>query len=126
LGLAPRRDVPRQGAARVTVAHELCHLLVDRGQALGAVDILNGQMPLAVEQRARAFAAELMLPSEAAAQVWVASKPQITKHGVASVLKRLTQRFGVTTSIAAWQLEHGLHDRVPNLGFLLDQIAPYR
>jgi hypothetical protein len=126
LRLTSGREVAGQGAARVTIAHELCHLLVDREQALGAVDILNGRMPLLVEQRARAFAAELMLPSEAAAQMWRESNFDPGKDGVLSVLKRLTQRFGVTTSIAAWQLEHGLHDEIPNLGFLLDQIVPNR
>jgi hypothetical protein len=38
----------------------------------------------------------------------------------------LTQRFRVTTSIAAWQLEHGLTDEDPTLNFLLEQIAPQR
>jgi IrrE N-terminal-like domain len=126
LALVPRQDMARQGSARVTIAHEMCHLLVDRGHALGAVDILNGRMPLAVEQRARAFAAAFMLPAEAAAEVWNRVAPDLSKQGVLSVLKRLTQRFGVTTSIAAWQLEHGLHGQIPNLGFLLDQIAPQR
>jgi hypothetical protein len=126
LALARRRDVAGQGAARVTIAHELCHLLVDRERALGAVDILNGRMPLAVEQRARAFAAAFMLPAEAAAETWWAINPELSKDGVSSVLKRLTQRFGVTKSIAAWQLEHGLHDEIPNLSFLLDQVVAWR
>ena len=121
-----RADVAGQGAARVTLAHELCHLLIDRGRALGAVDILAGRMPLPVEQRARAFAAELMLPSEAAARAWADTRPEITTDGVRSILKSLTQRFGVTASIAAWQLEHGLRDQVANLSFLLDQIVPSR
>jgi Zn-dependent peptidase ImmA (M78 family) len=126
LELNRRENVAGHGAARVTIAHELCHLLVDRGRALGAVDILNGRMPLAIEQRARAFAAALMLPAEAAAQTWREMKPEISKEGVSSVLRRLTRRFGVTTSIAAWQLVHGLPDEMPTLGFLLDQIAPRR
>lgn len=126
LALSRREDVAGQGAARVTVAHELCHLLVDREHALGAVDILNGRMPLVVEQRARAFAAAFMLPSEAAAHTWREMSPELTNEGVSAVLRRLTRRFGVTTSIAAWQLEHGLRGEYPVVNFLLEQIAPQR
>ena len=126
LALVSRQKAAGQGSARVTIAHEMCHLLVDRGHALGAVDILHGRMPLAIEQRARAFAAAVMLPAKAAAEVWDRVAPDLSKQGVSSVLSRLTRRFGVTTSIAAWQLEHGLHGQIPNLGFLLDQIAPQR
>ena len=46
LALTPRREAAGNGAARVTAAHELCHLLFDRDRALGVVDILNGRMPL--------------------------------------------------------------------------------
>jgi hypothetical protein len=126
LALGRQEKVAGSGAARVTLAHELCHLLVDREHALGAVEILNGRMPLMVEQRARAFAAAFMLPSEAAAQMWRDVSPERTQDGIRSLLKRLTQRFGVTTSIAAWQLEHGAGDEDPILRFLLGQIAPQR
>jgi Zn-dependent peptidase ImmA (M78 family) len=123
MGLAPRHDVARQGSARITIAHEMGHLLVDRDHALGVVDMHSGRMPLAVEQRAWAFAAAVMLPAEAAAAIWHQAEPDRTQPGGASVLRRLTQRLGVTTGIAARQLEHGLRGHVPNLGFLLDQIA---
>ena len=126
LARTPRRDAARSGAARVTVAHELCHLLLDRDQAVGAVNILNGRMPLRVEQRARAFAAALLLPSEASAQIWEDSAAPRTLDGVTYVLRRLTHRFGVTTSVAAWQLEHGLRGQYPDVVFQLDQIAPQR
>jgi hypothetical protein len=126
LALTSRGEAASHGAARVTVAHELCHLLFDRDQALGAVDILKGRMPLRIEQRARAFAAALLVPSDAAAQIWETSGARGTLDGVTDVLRRLTRRFGVTTSVAAWQLEHGLLGQHPDVVFLLDQIAPQR
>jgi Zn-dependent peptidase ImmA (M78 family) len=126
LALTSRGEAASHGAARVTVAHELCHLLLDRDQALGAVDILNGRMPLRIEQRARAFAAALLVPSDASAQIWATSGARVTRDGVTDVLRRLTRRFGVTTSVAAWQLEHGLQGQYPDVIFLLDQIVPQR
>ena len=57
-------------AARVTYAHELCHLLLDRGHALSAIEILNSRMPPDMERRARSFAGEFLLPSDAAAECW--------------------------------------------------------
>lgn len=47
---------------RATMAHEICHLLVDRSGSLPLVEVLGGRTPEHVEQRARAFAAELLLP----------------------------------------------------------------
>jgi Zn-dependent peptidase ImmA (M78 family) len=127
LGGALRQDMASKGRARVTIAHEMCHLLVDRGHALGVVDIRNGRIPLAVEQRAGAFAAAFMLPAEAAVEVWDRVAPDLSKQGISSVLNRLTRRFGVTTIIARWQLQHGMGDQIsPDLIFLLDQIAPQR
>ncbi|RZM37001.1 MAG: ImmA/IrrE family metallo-endopeptidase [Sphingomonas sp.] len=63
---------PRMGGptARATAAHEICHLLLDKGQALAAVDILNGHIPCALERRAGAFAAEFLLPARTAASLW--------------------------------------------------------
>lgn len=53
---------------RTTLAHEICHLLVDRQRALPVVEVLGGQVARRAEQRANAFAAELLLPRAQAAQ----------------------------------------------------------
>lgn len=47
---------------RSTLAHEICHLLIDRTGALPLVEVLNASAPPNVEARAKAFAAELLLP----------------------------------------------------------------
>ena len=44
---------------KATLAHELAHLILDRKDALPAAEVLGGSTPHHVEQRARAFAAEL-------------------------------------------------------------------
>ena len=41
-----------------SLAHELCHLLVDRHHALPAIEVLGGRLPKSIEQRANAFAAD--------------------------------------------------------------------
>ncbi len=117
----------RNGAARVTIAHELCHLLLDAEHPLSAVDILGGRMPLRIEQRARAFAAEFLLPSDVAAAVWERHGSPLELDGVNKVIKLLRRTHGVTSSVAAWQLEHGvtsLHREI--LAQILDQVVPQR
>ncbi|MBS0602652.1 MAG: ImmA/IrrE family metallo-endopeptidase [Proteobacteria bacterium] len=47
---------------RASLAHEICHLLFDRKSALPVAEVLGGAVDPIAEQRARAFAAELLLP----------------------------------------------------------------
>jgi hypothetical protein len=112
--------------ARVTLAHELCHLLLDGGSALSAIEVLKARMPVGIEQRARSFAGEFLLPGYIAAAAWFHAGQPSRRTDVEAVVVDLTRRFGVTRSVAAWKLEHGttLHD--VNLGGVLDSIAPYR
>jgi len=117
----------QNGAARITAAHELCHLLLDAEHPLSAIDILGGRMPLRIEQRARAFAAEFLLPSKVAAAVWERQGSPLELDGVKKVIKSLRRTHGVTSSVAAWQLEHGItspHREI--LAQILDQVVPQR
>src|ERR1019366_3575730 len=84
INLAVASAPPRAGdevecspGARVTLAHELCHLLLDGRHALSAIEVLKARMPAGVEQRAKSFAGEFLLPSHVAAEHWlVADRPQ--------------------------------------------------
>lgn len=93
--------------ARITLAHELCHLLVDRDHPLSAVEVLRSRMPAGVEARARAFAGELLLPTSAAAFIWQAAGSPLDEEALRKVLRELVERFGVSFSVAAWKVEHG-------------------
>ena len=53
---------------RTTLAHEICHLLIDRQASLPLVEVLGGNVPRFAEKRANAFAAELLLPRAATEQ----------------------------------------------------------
>lgn len=117
----------RNGPLRVTAAHELCHLLVDAEHTLSAVDILGGRMPSQIEQRARAFAAEFLLPSEQAANIWIREGSPLQPDGVRRVIRTLCRTHSVAASVAAWQLEHGVtpyHQAI--LSKILDQVVPQR
>lgn len=116
----------QSGRARVTLAHELCHLLVDGDNALSAVDVLDGLMPLEIEQRARAFGAQLLLPSRVAAREWFDLNAPQSREGLSATLDHLAERFIVTHSVAAWKLEHGARAHGVNLEAMLRSLAPQR
>jgi hypothetical protein len=122
----PEVGIRQRWLARVTMAHELCHLLIDQQHTLTAVEVLHSRMPLDIERRAKAFAGELLLPSRVARDIWhSAGKPRsYTELGKLSV--DLCHQFGVTKNVAAWKIEHGLRKEDVDLRVLLDAIAPNR
>lgn len=127
-------DLNANPGARVTLAHEVCHLLVDRGHPLSAIEVLRSRMPSNVESRARAFAGEFLLPSATAANVWDQAGSPIELEALETVLQRLAEMYGVSFSVAAWKVEHGARwglerngsEHFRQLRAALDTIAPYR
>lgn len=59
----PRNRLPK--GQRFTIAHELCHILFDQGRAKWISHASTPWAPGAVEQRANAFAAMLLMPLDA-------------------------------------------------------------
>jgi Zn-dependent peptidase ImmA (M78 family) len=51
------------GAKRFTLAHELCHLILDREYGDELAIASGPWAPLAIEQRAKAFAAAFLMPT---------------------------------------------------------------
>jgi Zn-dependent peptidase ImmA (M78 family) len=88
------------GARRATLAHEMCHLLVDRAGALPLAEVVNGNIPRAVEQRANAFAAEFLLPRA------VAREAVAKSDDGKIILDELTVSHGVSRELAARQIEN--------------------
>ncbi|MCE4512808.1 ImmA/IrrE family metallo-endopeptidase [Xanthomonas hortorum] len=119
-------DLHGSAFQRVTVAHELGHLLMDEGHTIGAVDVLNGRVPRAMEQRAKAFAAELLLPARSAADAWNDRGRKSDDRSLRGVLEYLRRKYGVTKAVAAWKLEHRLKQSEVDLSSSLDRIAPSR
>ncbi len=123
---SPRGDVKASHGGRVTLAHELCHLLLDGRHALSAVEVLKARMPAGVERRAKSFAGEFLLPTRDAAQVWLDAGRPSDRASVEAVVVALADRFGVTRSVAAWKLEHAARPYDVDLGVILDAVAPQR
>jgi Zn-dependent peptidase ImmA (M78 family) len=86
------------GGRRATLAHEICHMLLDRRSALPIAEILGGRIPKGIESRARAFAAELLLPRSAANRVVRES------FNVRAAVERLSDQYQVSAALAAWQI----------------------
>ncbi|MFB6259184.1 MAG: ImmA/IrrE family metallo-endopeptidase, partial [Thiohalorhabdaceae bacterium] len=96
---------PAQPAGRrITLAHEIAHLLIDRERALPAAELvkIGGQdlAPATPEVRARAFAAELLLPRETAAQ-YVQDRSSLDE-----AIGHLVSDFGVGPQVAGWQIRN--------------------
>jgi Zn-dependent peptidase ImmA (M78 family) len=83
---------------RSTLAHELCHLLIDRDRALPVAEVLGGEVDVECEQRANAFAAEILLPQALAARRWSAAASP------GSALAELCVSHGVSRQLAAQHL----------------------
>jgi hypothetical protein len=95
LNLAGRHVQGTEGR-RATLAHELCHLLVDRRRLLPLAEVLGGQTPSYAEQRANAFAAEFLLPREIAGSA-------LRGGDATAQVAMLKTRYGVSAAIIAWQ-----------------------
>jgi len=127
-------DLSADAGARVTLAHELCHLLVDRDHPLSAVEVLRSRMPASVESRARAFAGEFLLPSTTAAKIWDEAGSPTDREPLQAVLQALVDSYGVSFSVASWKVQHGARWGLENEGreqfrrlrAMLDILATYR
>jgi Zn-dependent peptidase ImmA (M78 family) len=98
---AQRAQNPLLG--RVYLAHELCHALFDPspGGLHIVIDITLDRKIQAAEQRARAFAAELLLPREGIRQMTDATG-QLREPGAAlDFIGRVRSRFGTPHPITA-------------------------
>ena len=112
------RHAASRARRRATLAHEICHLLVDRTSSLPLVDVLGGRTARHVEQRARAFAAELLLPREVAGQK-LSTHVGNEDHAVRS----LRSRFGVSSELLAWQVKNSEYPLAPQTRQFLSKLV---
>lgn len=115
-----------RGQVRVTLAHELCHLLLDGRNALGAVEVLRSRMPKVIEQRAKAFAGELLLPTEAAMNAWRDAHRPMNASDLDELLQKLCDEYTVSKSVASWKVQHGARELGAHLAQTLDIVVPRR
>lgn len=86
------------GGCRATLAHEICHLLVDRNRGRPVIDVLSDGISEEIEQIARSFQAEFLLPRETA-RSFVSYVGNI-RHAIDC----LTWEFEVSQQLAANQI----------------------
>ena len=96
-----RRHAGNSGRRRATLAHEICHLLVDRATSLPLVEVLGGRTAEHVEQRAGAFAAELLLPRDLAGKGFLSFGGDDERAA-----KSLRARYGVSSALLGWQVRN--------------------
>lgn len=121
-------DLRKSAQARVTAAHELCHLLLDRNHMIATVEVLGGRTPPSIEKRARAFAPALLLPKSQARAAWDDAGQPTEQKQLESVIRTLCKKFKVTKMVAAWKLEHGIAEeqKLPEVRAALNRILPSR
>lgn len=88
----------RESGKRATLAHEMCHLIFDYHSGLPFADVVSGTDNDDMEKRARAFAAEFLLPSDFLADRF--SRDMELGRWVEAV----AQTFNVSNEIVVWQL----------------------
>lgn len=110
------------GGRNATLAHEIEHLLLDRHGGLPLAEVVGGHAPVRLEQRARAFAAELLVPRQVAGE-WFAD----TNRRPHAVLQALVDRFGASQEVVAWQARNSDVPLAPEVrGFLRNKVSrPY-
>lgn len=86
---------------RAAMAHELCHILLDKDRSRPLIDLALVSQDDPTEKRARAFAAELLLPRALAIQF-------ITeREDKRETVELLSWKYEVSLSITAYQLING-------------------
>lgn len=89
---------------RMVLAHELCHLLFDRQQAVPLAIISGPWAPAPIERRANAFAAELLLPLAGIKRRLGPQPSDVTE----AQLDELKSAYKVGTTTCLWHLRNRL------------------
>jgi Zn-dependent peptidase ImmA (M78 family) len=110
---------------RFTVAHELCHILFDprgrlrhlRVDEYDDLDKRDDQITDPVEQRANAFAVQLLAPQATALRIYHEDKS-------GDPLAHVLDHFGVSFTAARYQIWNGEQRRVPLESIFTDKYKP--
>lgn len=97
--LNSQREHRNTERTRMTLAHELAHLLLDRSSGLPFCEVLGGAVDGFMERRANAFAAELLLPRSV-----VEARYAQFRGTFRELVYALKQEFGVSKSVVCAQI----------------------
>lgn len=109
--------VRRSGGKVSTLAHEICHLLVDSRAGLPAMDVLGGNVSVAIERRADAFAADFLLPRFFVASMIdsyniLDTDSELKYKKLEDIIRILTIKFEVSHELASWQIINTHHGAI--------------
>jgi Zn-dependent peptidase ImmA (M78 family) len=96
LNLDRRHTSPER--TRMTLAHELGHLILDRAGGLPFCEVLGGAVDAFMERRANAFAAELLLPRS------IVESKRKNNQSIGNFVAVLKQDFRVSKAVACAQI----------------------
>lgn len=110
----------KTSGVRTTLAHEIGHLLMDRSGSLPFADAIGGNTPEWIEKRARAFAAELLLPRELIKSIaqgyFMISESQSYSEDLDQVIKMASRELDVSTGLVIHQLYNSrIQDSYPDI-----------
>lgn len=88
----------RISGKRAALAHELCHIIIDYNKKVPFVEVIKGNYSDQIEQRARGFAAELLMPRQEL------KRQYDTEESIANFVDRMSGSFDVSPEIVAWQI----------------------
>ncbi len=77
-------------------------------------------MPAGVEQRAKSFAGELLLPTDVAAEFWHRANRPSDRVGLDRIVRDIIGTYGVIRSVEAWKIEHAARRQSVDLGAVLE------
>lgn len=120
------QEVSASAFARVTLAHELCHLLLDGSHAMSAIEVLKSRMPAGVEQRAKSFAGEFLLPTDVARRRWHEAGSPRDPIILDNLVQGLAEYYQITRSVVTWKIQHAANKDNIDLKITLDSIVPWR
>jgi Zn-dependent peptidase ImmA (M78 family) len=103
----PRSQHPT--GLRSTLAHEMCHILVDLDGALPVADVLGGDVPRIIEKRANAFAAEFLMPRSVVRDYITSELTFVLQQDqrntvIEESVDSLVAKYGASHETTAWQV----------------------
>lgn len=100
--------VRKNGAKNVTLAHEIGHLIIDRHEALPVAEVFGGKVMESIEARARAFAAEFLLPRQKAYEVF--REQRGSGDEIHDAVRAMAKKYKVSKEVVAWQIRNSKED----------------
>ena len=95
------------------LAHEFCHLIIDRALGLPAIDVIGGKVDRVIESRANAFAAELLAPRSVVEKLVI----EIDSDGqsISNTARVISKKLNVSKSVIYNQIHNSetIHQLTP-------------